>query len=60
MKSAFGLLHLTPETFWSMTMVEFRATSLGYAQANSATRSSVNPLSRSELEDMMERFPDDR
>lgn len=58
MKSAFGLLHLTPEQFWSMTMIEFRATSLGYAQANSATRLNVDPMSRSELEDMMARFPD--
>jgi uncharacterized phage protein (TIGR02216 family) len=51
MAFAFGVLKLTPDTFWAMTPREFDAAASPYLPAN-------NTASRSALVDLMQAFPD--
>ena len=47
---------MTPETFWGMTLIEWRAALAGYAERNGVLR--TQPMSRAELDVLMRRFPD--
>jgi uncharacterized phage protein (TIGR02216 family) len=52
MAAGFGLLRLSPKTFWAMTPREFeRATSVFSRKANAAPR-------RTDLAELMRVFPD--
>ena len=48
---AFGVLKLTPDTFWAMTPREFDAAAKPYLPADSTTQ-------RGALIDLMQAFPD--
>ncbi|MGF1500819.1 MAG: rcc01693 family protein [Paracoccaceae bacterium] len=54
MRAGLGALRLPPETFWTMTPVEFRRALEGAGLAAAV----APPLRRSELERLIERFPD--
>tara|TARA_R100000426_G_scaffold79964_2_gene57700 strand:+ start:1396 stop:1539 length:144 start_codon:yes stop_codon:yes gene_type:complete len=47
---------MTPEQFWSMTMIEFSCAVEGFSSFHAS--SSDTPLTKDELQDMMERYPD--
>lgn len=54
MAVGFGVLHLAPSAFWSMTVPEFESAIRGLVGDGTSTA----PLTRPELEDLMQRFPD--
>ena len=47
---------MTPDTFWNMTMIEFHLACDGFAKFNGADQNA--PLTKNELKDLMERYPD--
>tara|TARA_Y100000114_G_scaffold157089_1_gene187026 strand:- start:2604 stop:2801 length:198 start_codon:yes stop_codon:yes gene_type:complete len=56
MEIALGKIRLDPDVFWNMSFSEFYATLVGFQEFHSGSQPS--PLSRAEMEDLMERFPD--
>jgi uncharacterized phage protein (TIGR02216 family) len=48
---------LAPEIFWNMTLIEWRAALAGYAEAH-GLKPRAPALGRSELDRLMEQFPD--
>ena len=54
MAIGFGLLHLSPSVFWSLTLREFEAACKGLF----GEQASSLPLSPVELEQLMQDFPD--
>ena len=56
MQTGLGVLRMTPEEFWNMTMIEFCSACDGFASFNGADRNA--PMTRDELQDLMERYPD--
>ncbi len=54
MEFGLGILKLSPEQFWSLSLPEAQAAAAGFY----GTRESLNPLSRADLDDLMQRFPD--
>ena len=55
MEVAFAEFGLTPETFWSMTPIEYMALQSGRMKMRPGY---VEPLTREEFEDLEEQFPD--
>ena len=51
-----GILRLSPESFWNMSLIEFFSAVDGFKEFN--TDQSKKPLNKGELYDMMERYPD--
>lgn len=49
-------MRLTPDVFWAMSLVEWRAAVNGYARRGRI----VAPLARVEFEQLMRMFPDKR
>jgi len=49
---------LSPRDFWAMSLAEWRAAAAGF-QARRGRR-HVAPLARAELDDLMQRYPDNR
>ena len=50
---------MEPETFWNMTLVEWRAALAGHAMRRGfRARAAGESLSRAEFADLMLRFPD--
>jgi uncharacterized phage protein (TIGR02216 family) len=49
-------MRLSPDTFWAMSLPEWRAAVSGFATRNGARRTA--PLARSEFEQLLQRFPD--
>ena len=58
MQLAFGKMGMTPDVFWSMSFQEWFAAIEGFVDFHSSDSGTPPPLSRDELEDMRERFPD--
>lgn len=56
MKIALGKMGMSPDVFWNMSITEFYAAIEGFAEFHSGGKPP--PLSRNELEDLMERYPD--
>lgn len=56
MEVGLGILHIQPDQFWNMSVNELFAALDGWAEANGAERN--RPLTRSELNSLMERYPD--
>ena len=54
MAIGFGLLHLSSDQFWAMTIREMQAACLGLF----GEEENGQPLSRSELDHLMQIFPD--
>ncbi|MGE8941220.1 phage tail assembly chaperone [Leptospira interrogans] len=52
MAAGFGLLRLSPDAFWTMTLTELSAALGAYSGAASG------PLARSDLTQLMQNFPD--
>jgi hypothetical protein len=48
-------MRLTPDTFWSMSLIEWRAAVEGFASLH---RRRTSSLLRAEFEQMMRMFPD--
>ena len=48
---------LSPQTFWNMTLVEWRAALAGYLERNGMTPRAPG-LTRSTLTNLMNRYPD--
>lgn len=55
MQIGLGVLQIPPNDFWSMSLSEFYAAIEGYNRVNGSGNA---PLSRYELERLMERYPD--
>ena len=47
---------MTPEQFWNLTMIEFSCAVEGFSSFHASQ--SDTPLTKDELQDMMERYPD--
>tara|TARA_A100001015_G_scaffold157393_1_gene174667 strand:- start:579 stop:728 length:150 start_codon:yes stop_codon:yes gene_type:complete len=47
---------LSPNDFWNMSLYEFYQASEGFAEFNSGSK--PKPLSKTELHDLMEQYPD--
>ena len=47
---------MTPDQFWNMTMIEFTSACEGFAKFHSS--SSDTPMTKDEMQDLMERYPD--
>ena len=56
MEIGFGILCLSPNDFWNMSLYEFYSALDGFKEYN--TDQSKTPLTEGELKDMMERYPD--
>ena len=56
MEMALGKMRIDPNVFWDMSFPEFYAAVEGFAEIHSG--GEPPPLSRNELEDLMERYPD--
>lgn len=56
MEIGFGILHLPPSEFWQMSLPELYAAIDGVAEYSGSRKEK--PLSRDELQDLMERYPD--
>ena len=54
MSAAFGILHLSPAVFWSMTLPELSAALSPLA----GDAGALTPLGSSDLGALMHRFPD--
>jgi hypothetical protein len=49
---------LPPETFWNMTLIEWRAALSGHAEARGLKAHAASALGMRELNRLMEQFPD--
>ena len=56
MEAALGKMQITPDVFWNMSFPEFYAAVQGFAEFNSSGKPP--PLRKSELEELMEMYPD--
>lgn len=56
MQIGLGVLHLSPDEFWSMTLTEFYCACDGMSEFQGGR--NTEPLSRSELDELMELYPD--
>ena len=56
MEIGLGILGLSPESFWNMSMIELFSAIEGFKEFN--TDQTKKPLSKDELMDLMERYPD--
>lgn len=56
MKIGLGKMQMRPDDFWNMSLVEFYGALDGFAEFHSGGRPP--PLSKGELDSLMERFPD--
>lgn len=51
-----GKMGLSPTAFWDMSLYEFYQASEGFAEFHSGGQ--PKPLTRNELDDLMEKYPD--
>tara|TARA_Y100000114_G_scaffold61189_1_gene56161 strand:- start:1129 stop:1302 length:174 start_codon:yes stop_codon:yes gene_type:complete len=51
-----GILRLSPNDFWNMSVYEFYSALEGFKEFN--TDQSKKPLTKNRLKDLMERYPD--
>lgn len=56
MQTGLGILSLRPSEFWNMTMIEFVSACEGFAKFHSTQPNA--PMTRDEMQDLMERYPD--
>ena len=56
MQTGLGVLRMTPDEFWSLTMVEIVQACEGFSKFNGGQ--SDTPMTKEELQDLMERYPD--
>ncbi|MEM1104058.1 MAG: phage tail assembly chaperone [Pseudomonadota bacterium] len=61
MEIAFGMLNLTPDVFWTMSVAEWRCACSGLKRRLGAEGFDVEaPLVRADLKTLMEQYPDER
>ena len=58
MEFSFGVLHIMPNVFWEMTMIEFWAACRGY-QRTKPKSEEAEGMGRTKFEQMMDMYPDD-
>lgn len=56
MEIGLGVLQISPSEFWGMSLQEFYSACDGLQEYNSGSQSG--PLTRYELEELMELYPD--
>lgn len=56
MKLALGKMQIPPATFWDMSLEEFLIACEGFTEFHS--NGEPPPLTRNELDSLMERYPD--
>ena len=56
MEIGLGKMQMRPDDFWNLSMMEFHSALNGFADFHSGGKPP--PLSRDELDDLMERYPD--
>ena len=56
MRLALGKMNIAPDVFWGMSFPDFYRRMCGFAVFHSGGKPP--PLSKGELEDLMERYPD--
>ena len=56
MQIGLGKMQMRPDDFWNMSIQEFYSAINGFAEFHSS--GPPPPLTKSELDDLMERYPD--
>ena len=56
MEIGLGKMQIRPDDFWNMSMIEFISALNGFSDFHSG--GTPPPLSKNELEDLKERYPD--
>ena len=56
MEIGLGIMRISPSEFWNLSFVEFYSAVKGFKEFNCTQQS--NPLTRSELEELMDMYPD--
>lgn len=56
MEIGLGKMQMRPDDFWNLSMLEFNSALNGFADFHSGGKPP--PLSKGELGDLMERYPD--
>lgn len=56
MQIGLGKMQMRPDDFWNMSLQEFNSAITGFAEFHSS--GTPPPLTRDELDDLMERYPD--
>lgn len=56
MQTCLGKMRIDPQVFWDMSLPELYAAFEGFSEFHSGGQPP--PLSRNELQDLMERYPD--
>ena len=56
MKVGLGKMGMRPDDFWNLSLNEFYSATEGFSEFHSGGKPP--PLSRYELDDLMERYPD--
>ena len=57
MEIALGKMGISPRDFWDMSLFELYAAINGFAEFHGGGNQN-SPMTRAELEDLMERYPD--
>ena len=57
MKTGLGVLLIPPKVFWTMTLEEYLAASIGWTSFHAALP-EPDPMTREQMDDMLEDFPD--
>lgn len=58
MELGLGKMQIQPNVFWNMSFPEFYASINGFVDFHTSGSNDNSPLTREELEDLRERFPD--
>ena len=56
LETGIGVLRMTPNEFWNLTMIEFVCACEGFSKFHGGQ--SDTPMTKDELQDLMERYPD--
>ena len=56
MEIGLGIIRISPNDFWNMSIYEFYSAVEGFKEFN--TDQSKKPMNKAKLDDLLERFPD--
>ena len=56
MEICLGMINMSPKDFWNLSPIELYAAVEGFLEFN--TTNSSQPMTRDELDDLMELYPD--
>jgi len=56
MEICLGMMFMSPKDFWNLSPIELYATVEGFSEFHTSQKNK--PMSRNELDDLMELYPD--